>query len=182
VGQVYLRALEISDLERTQKWHNDSGLYELLVSPFRFVSRSAEEEWIRKKTAFSQAEFQLAICLKEDNRHIGNIHLRNIDWVSRLAEVGLFIGDAENWSKGYGTCALRLIVRHAFRDLGLRRIFLTVLASNQRAVTCYEKCGFVVEGRLRRHAYKCGEFRDLIFMGLCAEDSGSGWAEQADGG
>ncbi len=179
---VYLRALELSDLDRTWKWHNDSGLYEWLVSPFRQVSRAAEEEWIRRKVAISQTEFQLAICLKENNQHIGNIHLRNIDWVSRLAEVGIFIGDAEHWSKGYGRQAMRLILRHAFHDLRLRRVFLTVLDDNHRAIRSYEKCGFVVEGRLRKHAYKRGQFRDLVFMGICVDDPGCEWAGKPDRG
>jgi RimJ/RimL family protein N-acetyltransferase len=177
---VYLRALEPSDLDRTRKWHNDPGLYEMLVSPFRYVSRAAEEEWIRRKAAYSQTEIQLAICLKEGDQHIGNIHLTGIDWVARHAGVGIFIGEEEHWSKGYGQQAMRLILRHAFNDLGLRRVYLVVLDNNDRAIRAYEKCGFVVEGRLRRHAYKQGRFRDLIFMGICVGDPGCEWAHDAD--
>jgi diamine N-acetyltransferase len=173
VADVYLRALELSDLERTRKWHNDAGLYEMLVTPFRYVSGAAEEEWLRGKVAYSQTEMQLAICLKKGDQHIGNIHLRHIDWVSRHAEVGMFIGEAQYWSKGYGQQALRLLLRHAFGDLGLQRLYLTVLEDNQRAIRAYEKCGFVVEGRLRRQAYKRGQFRDLIFMGAIADEAGS---------
>ncbi|MCX5643228.1 MAG: GNAT family protein [Phycisphaerae bacterium] len=179
---MYLRALEPSDLDRTWKWHNDPGLYEMLVSPFRYVSRAAEEEWIRRKAAYSQTELQLAICLKQDDQHIGNIHLRSIDWVSRHAEVGVFIGEARHWSKGYGQEAMRLLLRHAFYDLGLRRAYLTVLDDNHRAIRAYAKCGFAVEGRLRQHAYKRGKFRDLIFMGICVGDPGCDWADNADRG
>jgi len=179
---VYLRAVELSDLDRTWKWHNDPGLYEMLVSPFRYVSQAAEEEWIRQKLAYSQTEIQLAICLKESNQHIGNIHLRNIDWVSRHAEAGIFIGEAEHRSKGYGQRAIRLMLRHAFNDLGLRRLYLTVFDDNHRAIRAYEKCGLVVEGRLRKHAYKLGEFKDLIFMGICVGDPGCDWAGKADCG
>lgn len=169
---VYLRALEPADVERTSKWHNDAGLYATLVNPFRYVSRAAEEEWIRRKTAYSQTEIQLAICLKEGERHIGNIHLTDIDWVARHACLGIFIGATSCQSKGYGQQALRLLLRHAFHDLGLYRVYLTVLEDNPRALRIYEKCGFVVEGRLRRHAYKRGQFQDLILMGLCADDPG----------
>jgi len=179
---VYLRALELSDLERTRKWHNDGELYDLLVSPFRHVSQAAEEEWIRQKAAYSQTEIQLAICLKEGHQHIGNIHLRDIDWVSRRAEVGIFIGEAEQRSNGYGQQSLRLILRHAFRDLGLHRVYLTVLEDNQRAIRTYEKCGFVVEGRLRQHDFKQGRFKDLILMGICADDPGADWPPHTDDG
>jgi len=179
---IYLRALELSDLDRTWKWHNDSGLYQMLVAPFRHVSRAAEEEWIRRKVAYSQTEFQLAICLKENDQHIGNINLRNIDWVSRHAEVGIFIAEAEYWSKGYGQEAMRLLLRHAFDDLGLRRVWLTVFDDNLRAIRSYEKCGFVVEGKLRKHACKGGQFRDLLFMGICIDDPAYGTVNNTDSG
>jgi RimJ/RimL family protein N-acetyltransferase len=179
---VYLRSLELSDLERTWKWHNDPALYEMLVSPFRYVSLVAEEEWLRQKLAYSQSEFQLAICMKETDQHIGDIHLRNIDWISRHAEVGIFIAEVEHWSKGYGQEAMGLILRHAFNDLGLQRVYLTVLDDNHRAISAYEKCGFVVEGRLRHHVYKRGQFKDLIFMGICVGDPGCRWAHNSDGG
>ena len=129
------------------------------------------------KAAYSQTEIQLAICLKEGDRHIGNVHLTEIDWVSRHAEVGIFIGETQHRSNGYGQQALRLLLRHAFHDLGLHRVYLTVLDDNQRAIRAYEKCGFVVEGKLRRHAYKRGQFRDLIFMGVCVGDPGGEWAQ-----
>jgi RimJ/RimL family protein N-acetyltransferase len=178
MAPIYLRALDHSDLERTSKWHNDSGLYETLVNPFRYVSRAAEEEWIRRKAAYSQTEIHLAICLTESNQHIGNIHLRSIDWTARIAEVGIFIGEAEHRSNGYGSQAVRLMVRHAFNDLGLLRLYLTVFEDNHRAIRAYQKCGFVVEGRLRKHAFKLGRFKDLIFMGICRDDLGGDRAPQ----
>jgi diamine N-acetyltransferase len=177
---VYLRALELSDLDRTWKWHNDSRLYGMLVRPFRYVSHAAEEEWLRRKAAYAQTEIQLAICLREGDQHIGNALLTDIDWVARHAMVGIFIGAEEHWSKGYGQQALRLILRHAFHDLGLRRVHLIVLDDNDRAIRVYEKCGFVVEGRLRQHAYKQGKFRDLIFMGICVGDPGCDWLDAPD--
>jgi RimJ/RimL family protein N-acetyltransferase len=167
VEDVYLRALEPSDVDRTRKWHNDPGLYDLLVSPFRYVSHAAEGQWLHSKAAYSQTEVQLAICLKEGDQHIGNINLTDIDWVSRHGCLGIFIGEAEHQSKGYGQQAVHLMLRHAFRDLGLNRVYLTVLDDNPRAIRVYEKCGFVIEGRLRQHAYKRGQFRDLILMGIC---------------
>lgn len=179
---VYLRALDLPDVDRTWKWHNDSRLYEMLVSPFRHVSRAAEEEWLRRKAAYSQTEIQLAICLREGDQHIGNVHLTNIDWISRHAGVGIFIGEEEHWSKGYGQQAMRLILRHAFHDLGLRRVYLTVLDDNPRAIRTYEKCGFIVEGKLRKHTYKRGQFRDLIFMGICVGDPGCDGVDDTDRG
>jgi RimJ/RimL family protein N-acetyltransferase len=155
---VYLRALEVEDLERTHKWHNDPSL---------FVSRSTEEHWLKQKCAFSKNEVNLAICLKDTNDHIGNIYLRDIDWISRRGTLHIFIGDAENRGKGYGQSAIRQLISYAFDELNLHKISLTILTDNEVARHMYEKCGFTVEGTLKRHVYKNGQYKDAIFIGLC---------------
>jgi RimJ/RimL family protein N-acetyltransferase len=170
MGLVYLRSLEVSDVDRTHRWHNDPELYKTLTGTFHYVGRATEEEWLRKKGAFSPNEVNLAICLTQGDQHIGNIYLRNIDWVARNAELHIFIGDRENRARGYGQQAVRLLIAYAFKELGLLRLYLLVLADNPAAIRIYEKTGFVIEGRLRKHIFKDGEFKDAFFMGLCAGD------------
>jgi RimJ/RimL family protein N-acetyltransferase len=166
---VYLRALELDDLDRTYRWHNDPELYKA-IGVFHYVSRATDEEWLRKKLAFSNEEVNLAICLRDNSQHIGNIYIRNIDWIARHGELRIFIGEPDQRSKGYGQAAIRLAVKHVFEDLGLMRLYLSVLADNEVAIRAYERCGFVIEGKLRKHAYVAGEFKDLLVMGLCADD------------
>ena len=167
---IYLRALEGSDLERIYKWHNDWNLYEKLVGPFHFVSKQAVQAWLDRKTAFISDEINLAICVKGSDKHVGNIYLRQINWVSRHAQLEMFIGEPEERSKGYGQSAIRQLLSYAFKDLGLKRIYLDALTDNHAAIHTYEKCGFRVEGRLKNHAFKQGGWKDLVFMGICAED------------
>jgi diamine N-acetyltransferase len=166
---VYLRSLEVGDLDRTYQWHNNHELYKTM-GVFHYVSRATEEDWLRKKAAFSNDEVDLAICLTDTSQHIGNIYLRNIDWIARNAELRIFIGESDQRSQGYGQAAVRLLVKHAFEDLGLLRLYLTVIDGNEAARTAYEKCGFVVEGKFRKHFFNEGRFKDCWVMGLCAAD------------
>jgi RimJ/RimL family protein N-acetyltransferase len=168
---VFLRALDVSDVERTTRWHNERELYQTLVNPFRFVSASAEQAWICGKAEYSTKEINLAVCVRETGQHVGSITLRNIDWVARHGELGLLIGEAAARGKGFGRSAVRQLLDHAFSDLGLQRIYLYVLEANAPAIKVYESCGFVLEGRLRRHAFKDGALRDLLVMGLCRGDA-----------
>lgn len=164
---IYLRALEASDLDRCHKWHNDRSLYEMLCGPFHFVSKQAVQEWLDRKGSYSSSsgEINLAMCDKETDKHIGNIYLRQIDWISRHAELHIFIGDREQRAKGYGQSAVRQLVSYAFNDLGLNRVYLNVLGDNHAAIHTYEKIGFKVEGTLKNHAYKQGCWKDVIVMG-----------------
>lgn len=166
---VYLRALEESDLERTYCWHNDARLYETLGDPFRPVSRTSEADWLRRKASYSNTEINLAICLNPTGEHIGNIYLREIDWVARRSVLHVFIGCSEQRGKGYGKAAVRQLLHSAFYDLNLNRVFLEVLADNTAAVKTYEKCGFQVEGRLKEHAFKLGQYKDVLVMGISSD-------------
>jgi diamine N-acetyltransferase len=168
--KVYLRSLEESDLDSCYKWHTDEKLYENLVNSYRHVSKQMERSWIETKCQYSSSEINLAICIKEINTHIGNIYLRDIDWISRRGHLGIFIGEVVNRSKGYGQSAVKLLLKYAYNDLGLNKIVLDVLAKNQQAIHVYEKIGFRIEGTFRQHVYKCGVWQDVIYMGLLAKE------------
>lgn len=43
---------------------------------FRNVSRPSEEEWLSKKGAFSLEEVNLAVCLRSNSHHVGNVYQR----------------------------------------------------------------------------------------------------------
>jgi RimJ/RimL family protein N-acetyltransferase len=168
--KVFLRALDESDLERTYRWHNDPELYHTLVDGFHFVSKQAERDWLAKQVSYSQSEVSLAICLSPGGEHIGNVYLRSINPASRNAVLGIFIGEKDYQRHGFGRQALCETLRHAFNDLGLQRVYFEVLADNEPAIRLYEKVGFRTEGRLRSHVFKEGQFKDVVVMGILAED------------
>ena len=171
MNKIYLRALNLQDIDRTYAWHNDADLYVATVGAFRYVSHQAEEEWLRHKTTFSDKEVNLAICLVETKDHIGNIYIRDIDWIARHAELtGVIIGDPANRSKGYGISALRLLVKYTFQDLGLIRLYGLALAEHGQSINMMKKCGFTIEGTLRKHSFKKSVFKDVVIMGVCIED------------
>ena len=167
-GLVALRPFEPSDLERTLKWHNDPKLYENLGGSFRPVSRQTEAEWLQRISAWSANAINLAICIAKSGEHIGNIYLRSIDWVARHGELHIFLGEEAQRGKGYGAAAVRSLVDYAIGHLALRRIHLQVLSENIRAIRVYEKCGFVREGLLKEHVFKCGAFKDVVLMAFNA--------------
>ncbi len=166
---IYLRALERDDLERTHKWHNDRTMYRIMGGTFHYVSRAAEEAWLRKKEAYSPTEVMLAICVTETSQHIGNIYLRNIDWAARHAEGQIWIGEVGQRTKGYGRAAAELLISHAFEDLGLHRLYVLALEGNP-SIHMAETQGFVREGVLRDHVYVAGKFKDLVVLGMTVDD------------
>lgn len=62
------------------------------------------------------------------------------------------------------------MLRHAFNDLNLHRVFLSVLSSNAGAIRAYEKAGFRREGIAREAAYKRGRYEDLVGMAILSHE------------
>jgi RimJ/RimL family protein N-acetyltransferase len=163
---VNLRALEMTDLERNHRWVNDRDVTRFLSMRYE-MSLMAEENWMRERTrsplSFSTAAF--AIETKE-GRHIGNCGLHNASPENRSAELGIMIGEKDCWGQGYGTDAVRALLRFAFEEMNLHRVQLDVFDFNERAQASYRKCGFVEEARKRQDLYQEGAFIDVVVMGV----------------
>ena len=165
--RVRLRGIERSDVPRFKEWLNDPDVNRglSLVIP---ISIAQEETWFDHMKTGPLEEHPLGIEVQtpEGWELVGNLSLMKIDWRSRLAEVGIFIGEKRYWNQGYGRDAMVLMLRHAFYNLGLNRVFLRVFETNSRAVHSYEKAGFVQEGRMRQAYYQEGKFIDVLLMSV----------------
>ena len=163
--QVLLRPIVMGDLDRLLNWFNDPEVTRNL-NTYLPMHEEGEREWIRSQKDRRQTDMVLAIVLPEQNRHIGTIGLGGIHARDQRAMLGIAIGDKEYQGKGYGTEAIQLFTTYAFNQMNLRRIELFVIASNKRARRCYEKCGFVKEGILKKRMFRDGKWEDELFMAL----------------
>ena len=81
---------------------------------------------------------------------IGIIQLEELTWRSRSTELRICLGDPSCRRKGYGTDAIRSLLRYLFEDWKLNMVYLRVEEDNLPAIRCYEKCGFAKKGKVRR--------------------------------
>ncbi len=161
---VNLRALEPSDLDREFQWVNDTDVTRYVSMRYP-VSKAEEERWLNNRPANDFGNTVLAIETK-DGVHIGNIGLHEGQAENRKATLGIMIGDKDYWSNGYGSDAIVTLLRFAFHEQNMNRVWLHVYEFNERAIACYKKCGFVIEGTLRENSYRDGRYVDTITMGI----------------
>jgi RimJ/RimL family protein N-acetyltransferase len=101
-----------------------------------------------------------------EGRYVGVIRLSGIDWHDHRARLAIGIFDRRFWSRGYGSEAIRLLLRYGFEELGLHRVDLRVLHYNTRAIRAYERCGLVREGVEREAARVDGRWHDDVIMSI----------------
>jgi RimJ/RimL family protein N-acetyltransferase len=104
--------------------------------------------------------------LKENNQHIGNIDISDIDWINRIGTYNILIGESGHHGKRIGYHASHLIINHAFNRLNLNKIQLGVQENNLRAIKLYKSIGFEVEGIARSSILTNGRYINALRMGL----------------
>lgn len=149
-------------------WDRDSEFRRLLDSGVAAIhSQKQMEKWVEKDLdEQSSGQYWFAIRRLDDDTLLGDVGLYVINWTVRDAFIGIAIGDRAFWGKGYGTDAMRVIVRYAFNEVNLNRVTLGVFEYNPRAIRAYEKAGFRLEGRERKSLNKEGKRWDMLFMGI----------------
>jgi RimJ/RimL family protein N-acetyltransferase len=174
---VRLRGYELSDLDLVMQWINDEEITQYLGGQMTSfpISSVAERKFIETVAmADSPTNKTFAIETIAENRFIGALSFNGIDWINRHSPIGIMIGDKSYWGRGYGTDAMRVLLRLGFDTLGLHRIWLHVYDYNPRAIACYEKCGFRREGVMRQQRFVRGEYHDTIVMGILESEYRAG--------
>ncbi|AGK98072.1 acetyltransferase, ribosomal protein N-acetylase [Clostridium pasteurianum BC1] len=163
--KVCLRAYKEEDIKLAMKFVNDRELKKFLVTNIPFpMSLWEEETWVKAQKGSESGEYNFAIEDIKTNKYIGGCGIQKVNWLTRVAVVGIMIGDKDYWSKGYGTDAMKVLMKFIFEDMNINKIRLNTFSFNERAKKCYEKCGFEVEGILKNEIFKEGKYYDEIIM------------------
>lgn len=159
-----------AEAETVSRWTRDSELLRLMsFSPPQPLSTSAARADQERRAANPEA-FAFTLHALADDRLLGFINLQALAWTHGDAFMGINLGERKDWSQGYGTDALNVLLRYAFTELNLHRVSLGVFADNARAIRSYEKAGFVIEGRYRQPVCRDGRWRDVVGMGILKTD------------
>lgn len=113
--------------------------------------------------------FQWGICLKGTQKLIGTCSLGEISASQGRANLGIAVS-SEFWGHGYGREAAGALIRHAFFELGLRRLEADVNPHNTACLKSLDALGFKREGYLRQRWLVDGELQDSVVLGLLKTD------------
>jgi len=151
------------------RWFNDPQVTDMLGDTRFPFSEEKEKEWIEQQLAPKDTSRAFTVLTKK-GRPIGNAGFNEIDYHNRYAVLGIAIGEKEFWNKGYGEDIISTLLEFAFEELGMHKVELGVHSTNARAIACYKKCGFVLEGCEREHDFYEGRYIDSLRMGILRKE------------
>ncbi len=101
---------------------------------------------------------------------LGVLSLSDIDRVNQRCAWAYYLGETTARGMGLAKTLELNVCEYVFETLGLTKLWCEVLSYNDRVVALHEKFGSKVEGVLRQHICKNGEFHDVVRMGLLRSD------------
>ena len=155
-----VREISIEDTQIINKWHNDRRLYDFLVGDFYGPSIEDTKKWINNYSQCKNKTFRGIVFT--DCEDIGVVYL--IHNKKNSAEVGIFIADEKNRSKGYGKLMISWLLRLGFEVLNFESIYLYTLEENERAIKLYTDFGFAEAKNKRSTVTKNGVIKNTIYM------------------
>ena len=166
--QIHLSRIQATDCAACVEYLNDKDVY---ARTLRIPSPYTEKDfknWLeidRKATEQHGRPAHWAIRDEQESL-IGGLGLvTGQAFESHRAELGYWLGKPF-WDRGIMTAVVRRICEAAFAEFGLAKITANVFSDNAASARVLEKCGFQLEGLLRKHYLKDGKFLDSRLFAL----------------
>lgn len=161
--KVTLRPIIKEDLTLINKWRNDYEVFKYLGGGYMPISIDQQSKWMDGMIDNTGNNKRFSI-LNEDKRFIGVIGLYNINWIHRTSEFGIYIGEKNQWGKGYAKESMNLILEFGFKVLNLRKVKLDVVVDNIAAIKMYKNLGFREVGIYKEERFIDNEYKDVLMM------------------
>lgn len=162
-----LRPLEAKDAEGMLSWMHDDSINSIFAADFKSFTKDKVLSFIENSDK-NKDDLHLA-CVNDDDEYLGTVSIKHIDREAKNAEYAVSFCKRAHGT-GASSFATKEILRIAFYELGLKRVYLNVITENKRANAFYKKIGFVYEGTFKKHILINGELKDLNWYRMLKEE------------
>lgn len=143
---LFLRTWQDGDANALYELCQDTEMEKNGISYF-----DTKEECLELVRAWAKGKGFRAIVSKENNELVGFISIGDMNRYEGYYELEYGIG-AKYRNKGYATQAIKCMLEYGFDKMNASAIAAWVRSHNESSAHVLEKCCFVLEGRLRKHA------------------------------
>ncbi|MFF0135739.1 GNAT family N-acetyltransferase [Streptomyces sp. NPDC005227] len=162
--KTVLRPFTVDDAPVMAEILRDPDVLRLTGSPVEEFEAERLRQWYGTRAAQTD-RMDLGVVDRATGELVGEAVLFERDARNHNCTFRILVGPRGR-DRGLGTEATRLILGHAFEQLGLHRVSLHVFTFNPRARRAYEKAGFVAEGVERQTLLHDGEWIDAVRMSV----------------
>lgn len=170
---IYGKLTKITGLEQADQTFlndliNDPEIEHMTAGGTFPISQTNQEAWFQAhKNDVDPLRF--AIRRLSDSQIVGMIYISQVDFKNQKCSTGIKIGGGYR-GNGYAYDAIKALVSYLFCEMNFNRVEAKILEYNIPSQELYKKCGFILEGRLRKTIFKSGCFRDQLLFSILKEE------------
>ncbi|MBY6036671.1 GNAT family N-acetyltransferase [Fictibacillus nanhaiensis] len=167
---VRLRPIQPSDWERFHQDGMDAEIARLNDRIYGPRSEEGTRKWTEEESnkGWDGHHFRLAIE-NFNGELVGSINTDKCDFQNGTFSYGVSVF-RDHWKKGYGSDAIKVILRYFFNELRYQKVNAQVYSFNEGSVKLHNSLGFTEEGCLRNMIYTDGRYHDIYIFGLTKEE------------
>ena len=166
VEDIRLVRMNVEHLESTYIWlHSSPKLRQQIDCLQPPTVEGNIQYWKRRWEDPAREDYAI---IQAGTLHVGNCGLSDIDRKRKKAQLWIYLG--ASYGHGIGTLATRQLLRRAFEELDMNRIYLRVLANNCDAINFYRSLGFKQEGVCREDTVQEGGFVDSVWFSMLRQE------------
>lgn len=166
-----------NDLVRLRAWSEDDWGWDYYNNFDSEALRLADCEIALPPTTYASEEFTEAIknfstegrtyfaIETLDGIHVGRINLNSVDEQNGTFEIAILI-DRDYRGRGYGTSAMKIVLKYAFMERRLNKYCASILDNNLGSINMHKKLGCDQEGLCKQNIYTNGRYHDEVLFGL----------------
>lgn len=163
---LLFRKIIESDLQMIMEWRTLPEVTSYMYTDFK-PDIKKQREWFEKISNDSTVKYWI---VNVDGEDVGVVNLFDIDTHHSRCNWGFYLASANFRGKGIGKSVELSILNYVFEQLKLNKFCCEVFTSNPNVIKMHEKNGSIVEGTLKQHMFKNGQFHDIVSMGITRED------------
>lgn len=170
-SRFFLREFEQSDWRAVHAYASQEivSRYQPWGPNTQEETRQYIEEVLARQLEQPRISFTFAVVWKETGRVIGAGELTTIDRINQSGEIG-YILHPGYWKRGIGSEMARLLLKFAFEENGLHRIWASCNPKNIGSQKVLERVGMTKEGLLRQNLRMNDGWRDSLVYSVLKKE------------
>lgn len=160
---MILRNLKPKDAEAMLEWMIDPDINQFFRFPKENLTIESALNFINKSQ--QDEENRHYAITDETDEYLGTVSLKNINLKDKNAEYAICLRK-KTIGTGIAKQATEEVLKIAFDELKLHKVYLNVLSDNIRAIKFYEKFGFQYEGEFVDHLYIENRYKNLKWYSI----------------
>ena len=160
--KIILKKIQYEDLEEIMIWRTSPEVTRFFYTdPMLDITK--QEEWYYSIQNNEHCKYWM---ITVGNKAVGILGLTNIDLLTKECGLTWYIADKEYKGKGIGKTIQLNLIEYVFNKLKFVRFYSEVFSFNKGAINLHLKCGLEIEGTMKEHIFKNGEFYDVVIMSI----------------